>query len=176
MNEPRNPRDQEIIQLLQRWKQGDTPYPASLQEKRRAAFLATLPLAPVAIQPTAGTAANPPMTLAMQVTLGVLSSFIVVMSVLVANSIHRNWDILTGNATATATNMGLFGNPTDASFSNFGAGGATPTFAPTGTAITPTTTLTPSPAPLPQSTPQPPTPTIPGHHYGQTKTPKPKHK
>jgi hypothetical protein len=187
-------REQDIVNLLGRWKDRKYPYPSAMQEKRRAAFLASAAalligglkagLAAKSLSASAhGSAA--PMTAGMKITLGILSTAIIGVSsyvgVILYNERDTLIDLLRGEPTATLS----IAAPTSAS------GGATAASTPSLTATpTPTTSATAlseaTPTqnnyqPVASSTPLPPatltkpvaTSTKPGLHVGQTKTPKP---
>ncbi len=177
--------EQDIIRLLNHWKERKYPYPSDLQSKRRAAFLAVgtsllLHGAGEAIGKSVSWAghADAPMTIGMKITLGILSTTIFAISTYLGLTYYEDivtWiDRMQGEPTPSLVvpspelNLGtisptITGSPT-------GTVTSTPIPAETtnGGGIRPTAIGTPtSPQPISTST-------KPGNTYGQTKTPKPK--
>jgi hypothetical protein len=186
--------EQDVIRLLNRWKGREYPYPSDLQSKRRSAFLAAgasflLHGAGKAIGKSVSRAghADAPMTIGMKITLGVLSTVILAQIAYLGLTYYKDivaWiNRMQGNPTPSLVVPSPVPYSTEPNL-----GTITPTFT-----VSPTATATPTPIPTestnwwgiqPTATISTPTisiPTIsiptetnPGHHYGQTKTPKPK--
>ena len=183
MTDKLSPRDEDIIRRLRSFKNAGSDYPADLLGKRRASFRnaamgLTLPL------PAAGFVKRL-MRYLLHTTNAALKVILVSALVVMAGLgvyLYRdqirdqimNW-LASDTVTPTVTLS------SHAPLSTL-SGTATPTPIPTA-AATPTTahmaTTTPTPTPTATGTiftvepTQTPRPTDPGHHYGQTKTPKP---
>ena len=173
--------DQDVIHLLEEWKEREVPYPSGLQDKRREAFLAlglsALPLG-AGLAKAAGEAtvqstvhaASLPMTLGMKITLGFLSTLVVGLSSYLGITAYENRDALRdflrgGTPTISLVYPSPYGiEPALATPAYLSTATPFATPSPTGTLI-PTATNEEDPLA---------TPTAPGLHLGQTKTPKPK--
>ena len=173
-------QQQDIIHLLKRWKEGDRHYPERLKEKRRAEFLALLPVFHPHSKPSgqaghAGHSANLPMSLPMQILLGALSVAILILGAVAGNTIVQNWDTLVNYLqggiapTASSTHPTALHSPSPSDQLT-----ATPLATGTPSPTLPASALTTAPPPPDAGATSQASPTNPGNHYGQTKTPHPK--
>jgi hypothetical protein len=173
---------QDIIRLLERWGTYIYPYPQALQSKRRSEFLAAgaaflLHGAGKAMGKSRSRAghADAPMTSGMKIIIGVLYTAILTSSLYLGLTYYE--DIATWIDRLRSTPTPTLLVPLPAQYStNIPTITTTPTTPPTSTPMPTASDLSEPPnsinTPVP-NTPVPNTPTNPGHHYGQTKTPKP---
>lgn len=179
-------QDKDVIQLLERLKEREPAYPASLQEKRREAFLALGILAlPHSASQAGGVGeiagqtahtASIPMTIGMKITLGFLASVIVGLSTYLGIFVYENRDALRDFLQGVSPTTVLVSPSPYFMETQL----ATPIFLSTATpTATPSpmgTILAPNSGGADPNANTTSTPTKPGWHYGQTKTPKPKPK
>jgi hypothetical protein len=173
--------EQDVIRLLNHWKERKYPYSSVLQSKRRSAFLAAsasllLYGAGKAIGKSVSWAghADVPMTIGMKITLGILTTAILAISTYLGLTYYEDIVTLIDQMQGDSTPTLVVPSPVPYSTEpNLG------TISPTITG-SPTSTITSTPIPAVSTNGggnQPiatSTPTKPGNHYGQTKTPKPK--